>query len=454
VYIVDLMAAPFAECLVLVAIHTYLGIHVLKRRVIFVDLALAQIAALGTTVGFLFGIMPDTVGALIFSMAFTFLGAAVFSVTRFRHEKVPQEAIIGLTYAIACAVAVMVVEKTKGVEHLKDILVGNLLWVKWFDVGLAAAVYALVGGLHVLFRKQFVLISNDPEQAFKSGIAVRAWDFLFYLSFGVVITLSTRVAGVLLVFVFLVAPAILAFLVTGRLWLQLLIGWATGTVVTVVGLVLSWKLDLPSGPAVIGFYGVALVVGAVAVFLVRAPDRFAALRSVFVAVAVTGVVVLVMWATGRWLGARAISTTDDARRVAASVDRDQTAAIAREAETHDRRKNLLLSRTAACVGGNKVSRYLSFSEPEERLAHAKVKIAEDQRRGLEFITIALADDELPLLYREETVELLRQSVNDTFGYDPELDFKGNQKAVARLCEHVRTLKRSSALGVRGAADDE
>ena len=112
--ILELMAAPFAECLVLVAIHTYLGIHVLKRRVIFVDLALAQIAALGTTVGFLFGIMPETPGALLFSMAFTFLGAAVFSITRFRNERVPQEAIIGLAYAIACATAVLVVEKTRG----------------------------------------------------------------------------------------------------------------------------------------------------------------------------------------------------------------------------------------------------------------------------------------------------------------------------------------------------
>jgi zinc/manganese transport system permease protein len=279
--ILELMGAPFAECLILVAI--------LKRRVIFVDLALAQIAALGTTVGFLFGIMPDTKAALLFSMAFTFLGAAVFTVTRFRHERVPQEAVIGLAYAVSCAVAVLVIEKTRGAEHLKDILVGNLLWVRWS-----------VGLVHFAFRSRFLAISNDPERAYRAGIAVRAWDFLFYLTFGIVITVSTRVAGVLLVFVFLVAPAILAFLITTRLTRQLLIGWGTGTLVTVVGLYLSWVLDLPSGPAVIAFYAFALVLGGVIIFLSRA--RRAALRPLSLGAAATLLIGAALWWGGRWLG--------------------------------------------------------------------------------------------------------------------------------------------------------
>jgi len=234
------MAAPFAECLVLVAIHTYLGIHVLKRRVIFVDLALAQIAALGRTVGFLFGIVHETPAALIFSVGFTIVGAAVFSLTRFRRERVPQEAIIGLAYAISFALAVLVVDKTKGAEHLEDILVGNLLWVRWSDVLSAAVVYAAVGLVHFLFRRKFLHISDDPEGAFAAGVHVRAWDFLFYFTFGIVIALSTHVAGVLLVFVFLVGPPILGLLLTDRLLYQLIVGWLTGTVVTVAGLFLSW----------------------------------------------------------------------------------------------------------------------------------------------------------------------------------------------------------------------
>jgi len=440
--ILDLMAAPFAECLVLVAIHTYLGIHVLKRRVIFVDLALAQIAALGTTVGFLFGIMPETPGALVFSMAFTFLGAAVFSITRFRNERVPQEAIIGLTYAIACATAILVVEKTRGAEHLKDILVGSLLWVKWSDVITAAILYGLIGGLHYVFRRKFFMISEDPDAAFRAGVSVRAWDFLFYLTFGAVITLSTRVAGVLLVFVFLVAPAILAFILTSRIWMQLLVGWTTGTLVTIAGLFLSWKLDLPSGPAVIAFYGVALVAGSLGIFLWRARNRRKAAFRTLLGILVGLLVVLALWGLGHGLGESAISWSDEAKTVHDEVARDQAAARLKEAEQRDDHAGKLRERTRRCVGANKVTRHLSFPGPEEQLAHAKLKLGDDMRRGLEFLLIVLADDETPLLYREEGVALLEQSAKETFGYDAQLDAAANEKAIARICDHIRGLKFS------------
>ena len=223
--------------------------------------------------GGLFGIMPDTVAALIFSMTFTFLAAAVFALTRIRGERVPQEAIIGLFYAITAAVAVLVVQKTHGAEHLEGILVGSLLWVSWNDVLVAAIAYTVIGVVHFLFRKRFLLISEDPDRAYREGVSVRAWDFLFYVTFGFVITFSTRVAGVLLVFVFLVAPAIMAFMITDRLKWQLLIGWIMGTVVTVLGLYLSYAIDLPSGPTVVAFYGVVLALGALVLHVVRAPRK-------------------------------------------------------------------------------------------------------------------------------------------------------------------------------------
>ncbi len=441
--ILELMGAPFAECLVLVAIHTYLGIHVLKRRVIFVDLALAQIAALGTTVGFLFGIMPDTSAALLFSMAFTFLGAGVFAVTRFRHERVPQEAIIGLTYAISAAIAVLVVEKTRGAEHLKDILVGNLLWVQWSEVGMAAAIYLVIGVLHVVFRRRFLAISDNPERAFQAGIAVRAWDFLFYITFGIVITVSTRVAGVLLVFVFLVAPAILALLVTTRLAYQLLIGWGTGTVVTVLGLYLSWVLDLPSGPAVITFYGVALSLGAMALFMVRAQSRSRAARSLLLGVTVIALAAGGVWLGGRWLGTTDWAVSREARRVEHDLERDHAAFEARRVERHQARRDALSARTARCVGPNKHDRYLGWTGPEERLQHARTAIAENERRGLEFLLLCLADDETPLLYREEAVALLRETTGRDFGYQAEGDVSDNATPIARICDHLRVLKRRS-----------
>ncbi|MFC1642875.1 metal ABC transporter permease [Myxococcota bacterium] len=450
--IFELMGAPFAECLVLVAIHTYLGLHVLKRRVIFVDLALAQIAALGTTVGFLFGIMPDAIGAVLFSIGFTFVGAAVFCVTRFRHEKVPQEAVIGLAYAISCAVAVLVVEKTRGAEHLKDILTGNLLWVEWSDVAVAAIVYSAIGLVHVRFRRQFWLISEDPDGAYRAGLSVRAWDFLFYVTFGVVIAFSTRVAGVLLVFVFLVAPAILALVLTNRLWQQLLIGWGMGTVVTVIGLYLSWAVDLPSGPTVIAFYGVALAVAGTIVFLWRAENRKRAGQTVVAGSAISAAVVALMWAGGRWLGASSLGTSKEAQQTAVNVAQAESMAQSRASAEVTQRQAGLMARVGHCVGQQKIHRYLELSEPEERLTLAKQRLGSSPRKGLEFLLVVLADEETPLLYREEGMELLKSTTGQEFGYDSQAQASGNLAAIGRICEHIRTLKRSGGAPAAEGAD--
>ena len=304
----DIMAAPFLECLILVGIHSYLGIHVLKRRVIFVDLSLAQIAALGTTVGILFGIHnTESTASFVISMGFTFLGAAVFALSRLKDDRVPQEAVIGLVYAITAAVAVLVIEKTKGVEHLMNIMHGRLLWVQWSEVITAAIAYSFIGALHWLFREPFMKISEDPEGAYASGMNVRMWDFFFYLTFGFVITFSVKVAGVLLVFVFLVAPAILAFIITDKVSHQLLIGWATGMVVTVAGLWGSWTMDLPSGPTVVTFYGIVLVLVAVGTYLIRAPRKGSAFAHVGIGVVVLLGLAGLVNSGGSWLASSSLA---------------------------------------------------------------------------------------------------------------------------------------------------
>jgi len=247
------------ECIVLVGIHAYLGLHVIRRKVIFVDLALAQVAALGTTVGFLFGMAPSSSAALLFSMLFTFAAAALFALTRTRGERVPHEAIIGVVYAVSAAVIILVVDRAPhGAEHIKEVMTGSILWVTWEEIGLAAAVYSLVGLFHYVFRRPIVAISRDPQAARDAGIRLWAWDFWFYLTFGVVIAISVKTAGVLLVFVFLVVPAIVATLITDRLMIQLLIGWGMGLLVTVTGLGISYFADMPAGPSVVAFYGVVL----------------------------------------------------------------------------------------------------------------------------------------------------------------------------------------------------
>ncbi len=277
----DIMAPAFFECLVLVGIHSYLGLHVIRRKVIFVDLALAQVAALGSTVGFLFGIMPGTPGSDIFAFLFAVLAAGIFSITRIRHEKIPQEAIIGLVYAIAAAVAILVIDKAPhGTEHIKEMLTGSILWVKWSTIAKAAAVYLLVGVFHFIFRDKFFLISDNPEEAYARGVNVRLWDFLFYVSFGIVITHSVGTAGVLLVFVFLVAPAITAILITNRPFYQLLIGWGMGLIVSVSGLYISYVLDLPSGPTVVAFYGIVLILVSLVLYLKNHQSRMVAFRNI------------------------------------------------------------------------------------------------------------------------------------------------------------------------------
>jgi len=300
--IIDLMLPAFAECLVLVGIHSYLGLHVIKRKVIFVDLALAQVAALGTTVGFIFGMAPDSVAALLFSVLFTFLAAGVFSVVRLRNEKVPQEAIIGLVYAIAAAMIILVIDNAPhGAEHIKEVMTGALLWVKWESIIFAAIVYGLIGFFHWVFRKRFLLISNDPEKAYKAGINVRLWDFLFYMSFGIVISISVRTAGVLLVFVFLIVPAIAATLTTDKLRWQLVIGWTMGVLVTVTGLGLSYLADTPSGPSVVGLYGMTLIFVAIALYIWRTKS-LEAVKRVAIGVTITAVALGIVFFGGRMLG--------------------------------------------------------------------------------------------------------------------------------------------------------
>src|SRR6266545_3937905 len=177
------LLAPFLASLILTGIHAYLGVHVVERGVIFVDLSLAQIAALGTTIAVLYGIEPHGSGAYMVSLLFTFIGAGVFSTIRGKKARIPQEAIIGICYAVASAAAILAMSKSaEQTEHLKEMLVGNILTVSWFEVGRTAILYGLVGVFHFVCRHKFLTISMDPAKAEAQGINTRLWDFLFYAS--------------------------------------------------------------------------------------------------------------------------------------------------------------------------------------------------------------------------------------------------------------------------------
>ena len=252
--------APFLMCLVLTGIHAYLGVHVLSREVVFVDIALAQIAALGATAAFLLGYETHTWESYAFGLSATLVGALVLALTRSRRRHVSQEAVIGVVYAVSSAAAVLLADRAAhGAEQVRTMLVGNLLAVQSPEVAKVAILYASIGVFHWLCRRPFFLISTDPAAAFREGWRVRLWDFLFYASFGVVVTSSVRIAGVLLVFSYLIVPALAGIMLGQTVAQKLLIGWGFGTLVSVIGMVASASLDLPTGATVVCAFGLTLI---------------------------------------------------------------------------------------------------------------------------------------------------------------------------------------------------
>jgi zinc/manganese transport system permease protein len=299
------MAYPFLACLLIAGIHVYLGLHVISRKVIFVDLALAQIAAFGAIYGVILGydLQEDTWAIKGFSLLFAFLGAGIFSLTRMRHERVPHEAIIGITYAVALAATILgSIHLPHGADEVRSLLAGSILWVRGETILYLALLYIAVGIFYFIYRDRFLLISLDPRAAEDQGINIRFWDFLFYLSFGLVVTNSVAIGGVLLVFSYLVVPAVVAILFAESVASRLIIGWLVGTVVSVVGVVFSYVNDLPSGPTIVVCFAVFLLLSSLVRYVFLSPSKFRSI--VYIC---TGSITLLLFI---WFG-RFISKDDD-----------------------------------------------------------------------------------------------------------------------------------------------
>ena len=283
-----LMTYPFLACLLIAGIHVYLGLHVISRKVIFVDLALAQIAAFGAIYGVLLGydLHEDVWAIKGFSLLFAFLGAVVFSLTRMRREKVPHEAIIGITYAVALAATILgSVHLAHGADEVSALLAGSILWVRGDTILYLALLYAAVGWFHYRHRHRFLTISLDPDSAEASGVNLQWWDFLFYFSFALVITNSVAIGGVLLVFSYLVIPSVVAVLFADGITVRLIIGWVVGTIVSVIGVVLSYTQDLPSGPTIVVCFAGFLLLAALVRYVVTSRYRSRSLVRVAAGVA-------------------------------------------------------------------------------------------------------------------------------------------------------------------------
>ncbi|NOT08187.1 MAG: metal ABC transporter permease [Gemmatimonadales bacterium] len=257
------MKWPLAACLILPPLLVYLGLHVVQREVIFVDLALAQVATLGSCIGLIMGYSINDRSTFFISLGVTFLGAALFSWSR-GHKKgpVPQEAIIGITFVVAAAGVILLLSRVAGgKEELEHLLTGDILNVTAADVGQRAALFAVLAGVYARFHPRFALISSDPESAFAQGMKVRLWDFLFYAAFALVVVSFVRVAGVLLTFAYLIVPAVCGTMLAESWTRRLVIGWATAAMASLIGLSMSYWLDLPTGAAIVCASGLLLIAG-------------------------------------------------------------------------------------------------------------------------------------------------------------------------------------------------
>jgi zinc/manganese transport system permease protein len=257
----EVMKWPLAAGLVLPPLLVYLGLHVVKREVIFVDLALAQVATLGTCVGLIMGYHFTDRMTFWLSLGVTFLAAALFSWSRSSEKRhVPQEAIIGITFVVAAAGVILLLSRVAGgKEELEHLLTGDILNVTAAEVAQRAGVFVALGGFYAAFHRRFALISSDPAKAFADGLYVRLWDFLFYAAFAVVVVSFVRVAGVLLTFAYLIVPAVCAVMLADQWLRRLLVGSAIAAASSLIGLWTSYRLDLPTGAAIVCACGLMLV---------------------------------------------------------------------------------------------------------------------------------------------------------------------------------------------------
>jgi zinc/manganese transport system permease protein len=290
--VIELLLWPFVAGLVLTLIHAWFGLHVLARSVVFVDLSLAQVAALGLTVAILAGHDVQGEAAYWYALAFALGGAVLFALVRGSERSIQQEAVIGIVYAVSASLGVIALDRApQGAEHIKQLLIGSILTVTPHEVGAIAVLYVLIGVVHFAVRRAFIEVSFDPQRAAAHGRRLFLWDVIFYGSFALVVTSSVRMAGVLLVFAYLIVPAALASLSTRDLLRRLLLAWAIGVALTAAGLYASWTWDLPTGPAIVSTFGAAMALAGLAFALKKIPLRTLG-RLLLAAIALAGLLLI------------------------------------------------------------------------------------------------------------------------------------------------------------------
>lgn len=455
------MLAPLLACLTLSVTLVYLGIHVLSRKVIFVDLALAQIAALGatyaTTLGYDANLSADSLAVALFSLAFTFVGAGLFAIARMRKEKVPQEAFIGIVYAAASAAAILILSKSPtGGEELKHMLVGDILLVSMPTIINDAILFSLVAVLHILFRRQFFAISIDAEAAQRTGINIRLWDLLFYMTFGVLVTRSVSVAGVLLVFSYLIIPAVIAQMWRDSIGGRLVFGWIVGVLASLLGILWSFYSDYPTGPTIVMTLAGALILSGIIYYVSYSETRIRAVINVSVMV-LSGIIFFgTLSQFKKTIPPDASASSSPVDILLHELKEDEVAhqldAISHLGEMSDPRivpgLTDLLARTkseqvtesiAEALTKLKDSRAVPSLktalqkdyDPFLKLTLAKALVELKDKSGYAALIDILKNDDAGFA-RAQAIQVIKEKAGQDFGYNPEKSVAENKDAIDRL----------------------
>ncbi len=273
----------FTACLIIASLLGYLGLHVLKREIIFIDIALAQIAATGATIASYLHLGGEhshehqSVEQYALSVICTLIAAAFFSFVALKVRRLSQETVIGVSYAIAAAATLFLLGIAAGSDvHLGEMFTGSILWVEWSDFACCAPLYFLVGLFHYIFRKRFINITEHHEHSCDMGCNVMLWNFLFYASMGIVITFSVNITGVLLTFAFLILPSTFTALFAVAWRSRLLMAWAFAILLSFAGILFSFFFDFSAGPSVVMSMGIALLAASIiARLFVKIPEETA-----------------------------------------------------------------------------------------------------------------------------------------------------------------------------------
>lgn len=265
------MAAPLAGCLILAIVFTYFGMHILQREIIFVDLSLAQLAALGITVSLVLGWGEDTLAAQLVALLFIVFGALFFSLTSYQFPKLSQEAVIGIVYVIGASTTILLGHfSSHAAEHIQHTLNGSILWINWNEVGIIAIVSSCVGAVLWKYR-EWIQISSTSNDSSISPFQRTVWNFVFYVLLGLVVAACIKTAGIFLVFALLIIPAVCGTLFFDSTLKQFIFGSALAIVASLTGLLLSFYSDFPTGPTIVCSFGIAFVLSLLVKRLMTTP---------------------------------------------------------------------------------------------------------------------------------------------------------------------------------------